>query len=126
MPTASELKSKCEKAMTRPILDESEESVSVLSQNDWVRILTVCDSDTSEKWRIEVEVSLPSQKDPQSGRDVKNFLQNLIKHLEYLLRLDEEGLTLGVMSRDGLWTAYLDIDVLPQDDMFKTLIPPTV
>ena len=57
---------------------------------------------------------------------MKNFLQNLIKHLEYLLRLDEEGLTLGVMSRDGLWTAYLDIDVLPQDDMFKTLIPPTV
>ena len=124
MSTFSELKSKCEKAMTRTIPDESEESVSVLSQNDWVRILTVCDSDTSEKWRIEVEVSLPSQKDPQSGKDVKNFLQNLIRHLEYLLRLDEEGFILGVMSRDGLWTAYLDIEGLPQDSLFKALIPP--
>lgn len=110
--------------MTRTIPDESEESVSVLSQNDWVRILTVCDSDTSEKWRIEVEVSLPSQKDPQSEKVVKNFLQNLIRHLEYLLRLDEEGFILGVMSRDGLWTAYLDIEGLPQDSLFKALIPP--
>lgn len=126
MMTFSELKSKCEKAMSGPLADESEESVSVLSQNDWVRILTVYDSDTSEKWRIEVEVSLPSQRDPKTGKDVKNFLQNLIRHLEYLLRLDEEGLTLGVMSRDGLWTAYLDIEVLPQDDLFKALIPPTL
>ncbi len=125
MSTYSELKSKCEKAMTRTIMDESEESVSVISQNDWVRILTVCDSDTSEKWRIEVEVSLPSQKDPQSRKDVKNFLQNLIRHLEYLLRLDEEGLTLGVMSRDGLWTAYLEIVDLPPDRMFEVLIPPS-
>lgn len=124
MTTVSELKSKCEKAMIRVIPDESEESVSVLSQNDWVRILTVCDSDTSEKWRIEVEVSLPSQEDPQSRKDVKNFLQNLIRHLEYLLRLDEEGFTLGVMSRDGLWTAFLDIEGLPQDNLFKALIPP--
>ena len=124
MTTVSELKSKCEKAMIRAIPDESEESVSVLSQNDWVRILTVCDSDTSEKWRIEVEVSLPSQKDPHSRKDVKNFLQNLIRHLEYLLRLDEEGFTLGVMSRDGLWTAFLAIEGLPQDNLFKALIPP--
>ena len=126
MSTFSELKSKCEKAMRTTIVDESEESVSVLSQNDWVRILTVFDSDTSEMWRIEVEVSLPSHNDPQSGKDAKNFLQNLMKHLEYLLRLDEKGLTLGVMSRDGLWTAYLDIDDLPQDNLFKALIPPTL
>ncbi len=124
MPTYSELKSNCEHAMTQPMPTESEESVSVLSQNDWVRILTVCDADTSGKWRIEVEVSLPSLKDPQSGKDVKNFIRNLIMHLEYLLRLDDEGLTLGVMSRDGLWTAYLEIDDLPPDKLFMALIPP--
>jgi hypothetical protein len=125
MPTFSELKSRCENAIKGLIPDENEESVSVLSENDWVRILTVCDADTSEKWRIEVEVSLPSHEDPLSRNDVTDFIQNLIKHLEYLLRLDEEGLTLGVMSRDGLWTAYLDIDSLPPDSLFEALIPPS-
>lgn len=134
--TFSELKSKCEQAMTGPLLSESEESVSVLCQNDWVRILTVRDSDTLDKWRIEVEVSLPSElmsitsqqppTDNHSGEEVKRFVQDLIKHLEYLLRLDDEGLTLGVMSRDGLWTAYLEIDDPPPDSLFRALIPPLV
>lgn len=126
MMTFSELKSKCEQAMAGPLPSESEESVSVLCQNDWVRILTVRDSDTLDKWRIEVEVSLPSQTDPESGKDVAKFVQNLIRHLEYLLRLDDEGLTLGVMFRDGLWTAYLEIDDLPQDRLFEALIPPSL
>lgn len=126
MLTFSELKSKCEQAMTGPPPDENEESVTVLCQNDWVRILTVCDSETLDLWRIEVEVSLPVQKDPLSGKDVTGFIQNLIKHLDYLLQLDDKGLTLGVMSRDGLWTAYLEIDDLPDDHLFKALIPPSL
>lgn len=126
MLTFSELKSKCEHAMAGLPPDESEESVSVLFQNDWVRILTVRDSDTLNRWRIEVEVSLPSQVDSESGKDVKNFIKNLIKHLEYLLCLDDVGLTLGVMFRDGLWTAYLDIDDLPEDDLFEALVPPSL
>ena len=125
MLTFSELKSKCKQAMSTPPTDEDEESISILCQNDWVRILTVHDYDPADKWRIEVEVSLPMHTDSESGNGVKNFIQSLIKHLEYLLRLDNEGLTLGVISRDGLWTAYLDIDDLPDDRIFKVLIPPT-
>ena len=126
MTTYSDLKSKCKCALTGPIPKDSEESISVLCQNEWVRILAVYDSETFEQWRIEVEVSLPSQKNPQSGKDVREFVQNLIKHLNYLLSLDNEGLTLGVMSRDGLWTAYIDFETLPEDRLFKALIPPTV
>jgi hypothetical protein len=126
MLTFSELKSKCKQAIAKQPPFEDEESISVLYQNDWVRILTVHDTDTIENWRIEVEVSLPSQTDPESGIDVKNFVQSLIRHLEYLLRLDNEGLTLGVMSRDGLWTAYLEVENLPPDSLFKALIPPSV
>jgi hypothetical protein len=126
MLTFSELKSKCKQAIAKQPSIEDEESISVLYQNDWVRILTVHDTDTIENWRIEVEVSLPSQTDPESGIDVKNFVQSLIRHLEYLLRLDNEGLTLGVMSRDGLWTAYLEVENLPPDSLFKALIPPSV
>lgn len=122
----SELKSRCRDAMTCSASEENEEMSSVLCQNDWVRILTVRDSDTIGLWRIEVEVSLPFQKDPVSGKNVKHFVQDLITHLEYLLRLDNEGLTLGVLSRDGLWTASLEIDDLPEDNLFKALIPPYV
>ena len=125
MVTLSELKSKYMQALTKPPSSEDEESVCVLWLNDWVRILAARNSDVPEKWRIEVEVSLPSQKDPKSGKDAKNYLQNLIRHLEYLLRLDEQGLTLGVMSRDGLWTAYLEIVDLPPDTLFEALIPPS-
>lgn len=126
MLTYSELRSKCQKAMATPPIGDTEESASVLCQNDWVRILVVHDPDSSELWRIEVEVSLPSHLDSESENDVKVFVKNLIKHLEYLLRLDEEGLILGVMFRDGLWTASIEIDTLPNDEVFKCLIPPSV
>ena len=126
MLTFSELKSKCQQAMTDSPPDESEEFATVLCQNDWVRILTVRDGETLTMWRIEVEVSLPSQIESESGKEAKNFLQNLIRHLEYLLQLDDEGLTLGVLSRDGLWTAYLEIEDLPSDSLFKALVPPSL
>jgi hypothetical protein len=126
MLTFSELKSKCKQAIAKQPPFDDEESISVLYQNDWVRILTVHDMETIENWRIEVEVSLPSQTDPESGIDVKNFVESFIKHLEYLLRLHNEGLTLDVISRDGLWTAYLEVENLPPDSLFKALLPPSV
>ncbi|MGY5856243.1 MAG: hypothetical protein RTS72_06555 [Candidatus Thorarchaeota archaeon] len=136
MTTLSELKSKYRQALTKPPSSEDEESVCILWQNDWVRILTVRNFDAPEKWRIEVEVSLPSElmlatsqqshTNTHAGEEAKRFVQNLIKHLEYLLRLDNEGLILGLMSRDGLWTAYLEIDDPPPDSLFKALIPPSV
>ena len=126
MLTYSELKSRCQKAMATPPIDDMEESVSVLCQNDWVRILVVRDKGIPEHLRIEVEVSLPSHSDPESGEGVKVFVKNLIEHLEYILRLDEEGLTLDAMFRDGLWTACMEFDTLPDDQLFKSLIPPSV
>jgi len=136
MMSFSDLKAKFLQALTKQPISEDDESVSVLWQNDWVRILAVRDSETPEMWRIEVEVSLPSElmltthlQSPgnnQSSIEVKCFVQDLIKHLEYLLRLSDEGLTLGVISRDGLWTAYLELDGPPPDRLFKALIPPSV
>ena len=111
--------------MKKQPANEDEESISVLWQNDWVRILTVYDSSTSDLWRIEVEVSLPVDKDPESGKDVENFIQHLIRYLEYLLSLADEGLALSVMSRDSLWTASLELKDMPQDKVFKALIPPS-
>ena len=134
--TLSELKSKYMQALSTPPSSEDEESVCVLWQNDWVRILAVHNIDAPKKWRIEVEVSLPSKlmstvshqslSNNQAGDEVKRFVQELIKHLEYLLSLGNEGLILGVMSRDGLWTAYIEMDESPPDSLFKALIPPSM
>jgi len=123
MTTHIELKSRWQEALELRHESNEEEYTSVLSENDWVRILAIMDSESGG--RIEVEVSLPSQENPESGEDVKDFIQNLIKHLEYLLRLEEMGMTLGVMSRDGLWTAFLEMDDFSKNDIFSVLVPPT-
>jgi hypothetical protein len=125
LPTFTELKSKCTEAMTTSPLKETEESVSVLYQNDWVRILAVRNSDTLGNWRIEVEVSLPTHTEPESEKEMRNFILSYIRHLEYLLGLNEEGLALDVAPRDCLWTASIDIEDFPQDSLFKALIPPS-
>ncbi len=125
MLTPSELKSKYLKAMKKQPENEEEESVCVLWQDDWVRILTVRDLNTLDLWRIEVEVSLPASKEPAPGIDVEKYIHNLIKHLEYLLRLADEGLELCVISRDSLWTAYLELSNIPNDEVFEALIPPS-
>ena len=123
MVSLLELKSRWQEALTSGLESEDEECMSILCENDWVRILAIVDPEAPR--RIEVEVSLPSQQDPQSGEDVSKFVQDLIKHLEYLLRLYKEGMTLSVMTRDGLWTAFLDMEKVPQDSLFNALIPPS-
>jgi len=115
---------------------EEEEFISILFENDWVRILAVRDTGAPEQRRIEVEVSLPPESisippshtspDDLTGPEVRSFVQNLIKHLEYLLRLADTGLTLGVMTREGIYTAYLDLRDDPSDTMFDILLPPAL
>jgi hypothetical protein len=123
MINQTELKFRWREALKSSINMNEEEHTSTLCENDWVRILAILNPESGA--RIEVEVSLPSQDDPQSSKDVKDFIQNLIKHLDYLLRLEEHGMVLGVMSRDGLWTAFLDMENLSKNDLFNVLVPPT-
>ncbi|MFW9925205.1 MAG: hypothetical protein ACFFDM_00405 [Candidatus Thorarchaeota archaeon] len=129
MLSGLDLKKRWQQAFYRPLDTEEEEYVSVLCESEWVRILAVRSTDSPNVRRIEVEVALPPQSianvpDDIVGPEVRNFVQNLIKHMEYLLRLDEAGLTLGVMTRDGIYTACLDLVNDPPDSMFDTLLPP--
>ncbi|MFW9808723.1 MAG: hypothetical protein ACFFE6_04990 [Candidatus Thorarchaeota archaeon] len=124
-----ELKMRWQEAFSGPLDTEEEEDVSVLCETEWIRILAVRNNETPEVRRIEVEVSLPPQSnvgtpDDIVGGDVRIFVQNLIRHLEYLLQLDEAGLTLGVLPRDGIYTAYLELENIPPDSMFDALLPP--
>jgi len=117
--------------VNRTLKSEDEECISILYENDWVRILGVRNTDHSEEKRIEVEVSLPlgsisAPPDDITGLEVRSFVQNLIKHLEYLLSLADSGFTLGIMTREGIYTAYLEFENSPSDTMFDVLLPPTL
>jgi hypothetical protein len=136
MITRLELKTRWKQVLDETLESEEEESVSVLCENDWVRILAVMNTEIPEEKRIEVEVSLPPESivissshtspDDLSGLELRNFVQSLIKHLEYLLRLADAGLTLGVMTREGVYTACLELEESPSDTMFDILLPPTL
>ncbi|MHA2025584.1 MAG: hypothetical protein ACW98U_06745 [Candidatus Thorarchaeota archaeon] len=126
MITRKELKTKWKQLIDEP-LDE-EESVSVLYENNWVRIFVIKTTEMPKKTRIEVEVSLPQEAiltpEDLAGSELRNFVQSLIRHLEYLLRLADEGLTLGVMTREGIYTACLEVKDTPSDILLDILLPP--
>ncbi len=128
MITRMELKTKW-KQLIDENLDEEEEAVSVLCENDWVRIFAIKKKDMPEEKRIEVEISLPPESiltpDDLAGLELRNFVQIIITHLEYLLRLADAGLTLGVMTREGVYTACLELEDGPSDTLFDILLPPT-
>lgn len=132
MITRLELKTRWQQMSTGTPETEEEESVSILCENDWVRILAVRNTDTPEQKRIEVEVCLPPESispshtspDDFTELEVTKFVQNLIKHLEYLLHLADAGFTLGIMTRDGIYTARLDLRNDPSDTIFDILLPP--
>ncbi len=131
MTSRLELKSRWKQLVNRTLKSEDEECISILYENDWVRILGVRNTDHSEEKRIEVEVSLPlgsisAPPDDITGLEVRSFVQNLIKHLEYLLSLADSGFTLGIMTREGIYTAYLEFENSPSDTMFDVLLPPTL
>ncbi len=131
MTSRLELKTRWNQLSNRTLKSEDEECISILYENDWVRILGVRNTDNPEEKRIEVEVSLPlgsvsTPLDDITGIEVESFIQNLIKHLEYLLSLADSGFTLDVMTREGIYTAHLELENSPSDTMFDVLLPPTL
>ncbi|MHA1942801.1 MAG: hypothetical protein ACW96M_00210 [Candidatus Thorarchaeota archaeon] len=131
MTTRLDLKTKWQQVLKVTPKHEEDEFIATLCENQWVRILAVRNADTTKDMRIEVEVSLPLETisispDDLTGPEVRSFVQNLIRHLEYLLRLDDAGLTLGVMARESIYTAYLEFDNNPPDTMFDILLPPSI
>ena len=119
------------RAMAEPIKSGADESVSVLHSTDWVKIMVVRDQESPEICIIEVEISLPPCTiDPSTCTEAlhngtaRKFIEDTISHLEYLLRLEEAGLVIGILSVEGIWSASLMAQENPDERLFEVLIPP--
>jgi len=93
--------------------------------------MIVRDAQSPDACSIEVEISLPPCfiEPPTNGVNTPNgvarkFIGDTISHLEYLLRLEKAGLILGIMSAEGIWSAFLEVQDCPDEDLFEVLIPP--
>ena len=86
------------------------EMVSILFEEDWLRVFMIKRENTPDVISIEVEISFPMELNSDeiidsSNNLVKNAAQKAIKHLEYLLYLSDYGYEIGVIGESCLWTA---------------------
>jgi hypothetical protein len=117
--------------MREPIENESEESVSLLCRTDWVKIMIIRDPEMPEVSSVEIEISLPPciiepvRKDVDVGdQTARKFIGDTIAHFEYLLRLEDAGLVLGILSAEGIWSAVVEVRNCPDESFFEILLPP--
>ncbi|MFW9792873.1 MAG: hypothetical protein ACFFEE_01120 [Candidatus Thorarchaeota archaeon] len=129
MITRQDLKSRWQEMLNATPETFEDEYISLLCENDWIRVLVVQNTDIPAQKRIEIEISLPPESlsiDDFTSLEVKSFVQNLIKHLDYFLRLFEAGFTLDIMTREGIYMAHLELENNPSDSLFDVLLPPTL
>ena len=134
MYQASDLLQRYHSLVSDPIDSEtcvSGECVSILLETPWVKILVVRYQMAPKIYMIEIEVSLPhcniEPTYPATTADqdeARNFIDSNLAHLKYLLRLQEAGFSLGILSAEGIWSAVLKIKGDPSLELFNTLLPP--
>ncbi len=110
-------------------LNDDQESVSLLHQDDWVRILLVRHPDRGDEITIEIESSLPlrAKGEPSMNNGslmASELLHGMIRTLEYLLNLEKMGFNLDIIGQDCMWTAFMDFTAPPDYAFFDAITPP--
>ncbi len=110
----------------------SGECASMLYNSEWVTILVIRSPKLGEPHSIEVEVSFPiCVIDPNSSssgiqqKEAREFTYSTINYLNYLLKLQDSGFTLGIISAEGIWSAVIEIKEALDESFFEKIIPPT-
>ncbi len=141
MTDPSELNKRYEQIIEIPAkelsFNEHGESVAVLCQSDWVRILVIQRQDPANLVSIEVELSLPARSTTvpsgkrkkgdleKAERDTKVLANQVIEHLRYMTLLQDEGFILDLIGQECLWTASRDLKKSPNQEFFELLSPPS-
>ncbi|NHJ12488.1 MAG: hypothetical protein EAX95_02375 [Candidatus Thorarchaeota archaeon] len=128
MTQATELKTKYTKLISAEVsptgFNEAGEAVSILFENNWVRILVIR-TNVSSDITIEVESSLPREPVGQNdGLSPESILNGAIRHLYYLKELESIGFALDVIRQDCLWTASKTFSESVAASVFQKLCPP--
>ncbi len=118
--------------------NENGESLSILCQSEWVRILVIRRLNTPDQVTIEVELSFPTRVhtkkvetneeadiEANSTKDTLALLEEAVTHLRYLAKLHDRGFALDVIGQECLWTAFRDFNNTPDAEMFELLNPPS-
>ena len=136
MVMASELFQRYSDLISEPVESTtciSGECVSTLLESPWVRIMVVRYQLAPKICTIEIEVSSPYciieptyPSEDSIQKKAHNYIDTTIAHLNYLLRLQEAGFAIGVLSVEGIWSAVLKIDGKPEQKIFEILLPPEI
>ncbi|TFH04992.1 MAG: hypothetical protein E4H14_13595 [Candidatus Thorarchaeota archaeon] len=103
----------------------------MLVETAWVKIMVVRYQVAPKICTIEIEVSLPNciidptiPSTATKKEKARKFINDNINHLNYLLRLQKAGFSLGILSTEGIWSAVLKISGDPDEKLFENLLPP--
>lgn len=119
-----------------PPISAPQEKVEVINETDWVQILLVREIPNEVEVKLVVEVSFPTWMQPlsltgkpsEAARDhtnqLRTILHELIRHLEYLIKLSKAGFRLGVIAEEGFWTAWIDLKHSPSQGLYDVISPP--
>ena len=134
MYQASDLLERYQNLVSDPIASDtcvSGECVTKLLETPWVKIMVVRYQMAPKIGMIEIEVSLPHCTiEPTypavvaAQEEAHSFIDSNLAHLKYLLRLQEAGFALGILSAEGIWSAILKITGEPSLELFNSLLPP--
>ena len=134
MLTASDLLQRYNDIISGPVSSDtciSGECVSMLLETSWVKMMVVRYQVAPNIYTIEIEVSLPrcviepAFPSTTDGKEqARKFIDSNLDHLKYLLRLQETGFSLGILSSEGIWSAVLKINENPDEKLFEILLPP--
>ena len=134
MPIASELLQRYHEILSEPVVSDaciSGECVSMLHETSWVRMMIIRYQVAPNICSIEIEFSLPNRvieiafpSTAAAQEQAHEYIENTVYHLKYLLRLQEAGFSLGILSPEGIWSAVLKIKGNPDVKLFEDILPP--
>jgi hypothetical protein len=135
MPQATDLLQMYNNIISEPAESDScisGECVSKLLETSWVKILVIRYELAPQICTIEIEVSLPNcfieptyPPPRKMQKEAHEYVNRNIEHLNYLLKLQDAGFSIGVISNEGIWSAILKIKGTPDQELFQTILPPT-
>ena len=120
MVIATDLLQQYQSLISNPVESEgciSGECVAILHETSWVKIMIIRYQMAPEICTIEIEVSLPhcivdptypSIKARQD--EARLYIENHLRHLQYLLKLQKVGFSLGIFSTESIWSASKNRD----------------
>ncbi|MFW9992893.1 MAG: hypothetical protein ACFFD4_12690 [Candidatus Odinarchaeota archaeon] len=111
-----------------------EEITRAITATEWIRIFLNGDVKTKQI-SMYIEISYPRSLRAGNNRNTGNssnsgknnhlrkILENQIVHLEYLIKLHDEGFALGFIGEEGTWFATKVLETEPSVELFDLVDP---